>query len=102
MTKFDKTQFRKDSEYLFYGDEFVARFKNRKGDMAGFIAFLVKNVTVEEYFEAMKTRSPLNILEERGYVATSMKRMLTQAGYPATVEGMNRYVADQVAKYSKR
>jgi len=48
MSKFDPKLFNKDSEYLMYNGLFVARFK--RGGMADFRKFLVKNFSVEEYF----------------------------------------------------
>lgn len=72
---------------------FIARFKYRRSDQAGFISFLIKNFTVEEYFERMENgESPLNILESKGYLGASVKRDLKNVGFEPTLEGRTSYL----------
>ena len=73
MSKFTKEGFEFFGGYLTYGPDkrFVARFKYRGGatKLGEFKAFLIKNVPVEEYFEAYKQGlAPLTIAFSRGFV----------------------------------
>lgn len=98
MAKFDKAAFNWDGMYLTYGTDrkFVARFKLR-GDKAGFQSFLINNFTVEEYFSAMTpTMPPAKVLESKGYVSATVKRILKEAGYPQTADGKTAYLKKQV------
>lgn len=96
MTKFNKTKFT-TGECLIYEGEFIARFKRNKKNRSGFISFLVKNFTVEEYLDKRnKGISPMMILEAKGYVSLTVKNVLKAAGYEATVVGYNQYIQDQV------
>lgn len=76
MTKFNKEQFNFDGMYLTYGEDrrFVARFK--RGGMASFKSFLVKNFSVEEYFYKMDKcgHPPLTVLELKGYVSPAVRK----------------------------
>jgi len=49
-------------------EAFVARFKYGKSRKASFLTFLIKNVTVEEYFARMADdETPIGIVESKGY-----------------------------------
>jgi len=103
MTAFDKARFQKDGDFLFYGEQrqFIARFKRNGRDRAGFISFLCKNFTVEEYVAAYKGgTAPAEILRTKGYVSATVKRILRDAGYPQTQEGFKTYITDQIEKRS--
>lgn len=107
MTKFVEELFSYDGEYLMYGEGYpkirkcVARFKRNKGDRAGFISFLVKNFHVEEYFRDLEAgRTPVGILEAKGYVSATVKKALKSMGYEPTVEGRKKFGEDQVKKYA--
>ena len=97
------TAFTKDSlsgtEYVNYQDgRFVARFKYAKGSKASFIAFLIKNFTVEEYFARLDSKeAPLEILQSKGYVQPHIKKMLKAAGLPETAAGFAQLVEQRVA-----
>lgn len=78
MTKFDKTSFNYFGGYLTYGPDrkFVARFKHRGPfTKAVFLKELIKNHTVESYFDQLKTKAPLAILTDAN-----------QAWWDATIE----------------
>ena len=94
MTKFTKENFHYHGGYRTYGyvgmrgdtyvreDEFVARFKYNAGDRGRFVTFLIKNFTVEEYFAAREAGySPLDILESRGFVSTTLRKQMKRAGW---------------------
>ena len=99
MTSFKKENFRKDGMYLSYvldetsefydpqenyRGKFVARFKYQRGAAGTFQTFLIKNFTVEEYFDRLTAgEAPLTILESKGYILPPIKRR----GYPVTPEG---------------
>lgn len=97
MTAFVKSDFT-PGMYAMYQGKFVARFKH--GGRSDFLAFLVKNFTVEEYFARLEAgETPLNILESKGFVAARVKKLLKAAGFPQTVDGMQAYVASQMREY---
>ena len=99
MSKFDKNSFNFDGMYLTYGSDrkFVARFK--RGGMSHFRSFLIKNFTVEEYFAKCEAKiAPLTILEEKGYLLPHVAKLMKQLGYPATVEGKDLYIKNQILK----
>jgi len=104
--KFERAKFDKGMYLNYYRVEgerpvFVARFKYRRSDQAGFITFLIKNFTVEEYFDRMANdESPLDILESKGYLASSIKRDLKQMGYQPSFEGRTAYLQAQASKYA--
>lgn len=105
MTKFDKTLFNSDSEYVTYGSDhkFVARFKYGRGGKGSFITFLIKNFTVEEYFAQYDSgKAPLEILQSKGYLLPHIKKMLKQEGYEVSTAGYNAYINYRVAKYSTK
>ncbi len=100
MTAFTKTNLKFDGMYLMYYGEgssvgnFVARFK--RGASGTFTTFLIKNFTVEEYFERREAgETPLEIVESKGYLLPHIKKWLKQYGYPVTVAGFKQMVADQ-------
>lgn len=90
--KFDKTNFTCDGGYLSYNGNFVARFKYNRRDIAGFKSFLIKNFSVEEYFELAKTMAPLTILESKGYFSKTMQLNLARMGYEPSPAGLNAYL----------
>ena len=102
MTKFQKDNFQYSGGFLTYDNKTVARFKNRAIDKTGFVSFLIKNFSVDEYFTlyAAPRATPAEILESKGYVSTTVKKLLKSAGYPATFEGKQQYLKDTVAKYT--
>jgi hypothetical protein len=70
---------------------FVARFKYSGKDKARFLTFLINNFTPEEYFAAYNTPNPANpwkntfspspILEAKGYISATLRKMMKDAGY---------------------
>ena len=106
MNKFNKELFNYSGGYLTYGQypdrpKFVARFKYKGGDKAGFQSFLLKHFTVEEYFGRLAAgEAPLTILESKGYVSANLKKALKAAGFAPTQEGKSMYITQQVAKYA--
>lgn len=107
MTKFARDSFDFFGGYLTYGPErrFVARFKYNRRDKAGFISFLIKNFTVEEYFGMYGdglNMSPVAILETKGYVSTTVKSSLKFLGLPQTQEGFKQLIKLQVAAHEAR
>ena len=94
MTQFVKEQFAIDREYVHYNGKFVARFKHKPGSKASFVAFLIKNFTVEEYFAARESGlAPLQIVESKGYILPHIKKWLKEAGLPLTREGVAMLLA---------
>jgi len=92
MTKFVKSEF-SQGEYTTYQGKFVARFK--RAGRGPFLTFLCKNFTVDEYFSRLdKNEAPLTILESKGYLQPHVRKMLKAKGYPVTVEGKNKMLAD--------
>lgn len=102
MSKFTKENFNWDGMYLTYGSErkFVARFKHRGGDCASFTNFLIKNFTVEEYFDLTEKQNvlPLKALENKGYVSPTVKKILKNSGFPPTREGVNMFFEAQAKR----
>lgn len=81
-TNWDATLLNYGGGYLTYGvrysrkEKFVARFKHCPRDRAGFQSFLVKNFTPDEYFARLDAgETPAGILESKGYVSATVKRM---------------------------
>ena len=113
MTQFDKEKFHYHGGYLMYHgtyegqptyDEvygkdkihpsrigmpvelFIARFKYVFFQGA-FKNFLVKNFTVEEFAEGYKAgKSPLTMLEEKGFMTPQAKKLCKQNGMKPTQE----------------
>jgi hypothetical protein len=97
--QFVKEQFNFDGMYLTYGPErrFVARFK-RRSDKGSFQAFLIKNFTVEEYFDRIEAKeSPLMIVEDKGYILPHIKRWLKERGYEVSKAGFEKWMKNQAA-----
>jgi hypothetical protein len=96
MTKFVKEQFT-SGEYAMYNGRFVARFK--RGGRASFLSFLVKNFTVEEYFQKLEGEkmAPLTILESKGYLLPHIKKWLKEGGYEVTPAGFRKMIEDQIS-----
>tara|TARA_R100001377_G_C3119072_1_gene85309 strand:- start:337 stop:573 length:237 start_codon:yes stop_codon:yes gene_type:complete len=76
MNTFNREQFNFDGLYLTYdfldGERgaFVGRFKYNRSIAKRFITFLIKNITVTEYFNLLETgQSPMKILMDRGFKA---------------------------------
>jgi hypothetical protein len=92
MSKFDKEMFSFDGMYLTYGAErkFVARFK--RGGMASFKSFLIKNFAVEEYFTLSADMAPLEILATKGFVMPSTAKMLKKFGFEPNAAGQKAYI----------
>lgn len=90
MTTFVKQNFNFDGMYLTYQGEFVARFK--RGGMASFRNFLVKNFSVNEYFNAMLEESPLEILATKGFVMPKTAKMLKKFGFEPNAAGQKAYI----------
>lgn len=106
MTKFNKAQFEKFGGYVHYimddGErKFVYRDRNNRA--GGLITFLIKNFTVEEYFQRLNAlETPLHILESKGYILPHIKKWLKEGGYPVTREGYRAFLAKRVADTNKR
>jgi len=99
--EFKRENFYYSGGYLTYDNKFVARFKYSASDKASFTTFLIKNFTVEEYFNKLENESPLIILKSKGYISNSIKRMLKANGYPVTLEGEKQHMKDQIAEWEK-
>lgn len=95
MTKFENSKFRKSGDFLLYDNVVIARFK--RGGMAHFRSFMVKNFSVEKYFDKMDntTLAPLEILAQKGYVSYHVTKLLKKLGYPVTQQGQSQYLLDQ-------
>lgn len=122
MTAFNKADFRWDGMYLMYEGEqgycaerydenahptrvgkvrpmFIARFKYGNKPYKTWINFLVKNFTVEEYATRMSLKeTPLAIMESKGFIEPSTKKMCRAAGYPETVDGFRQMIRDRVKR----
>ncbi len=97
MTKFENKRFTYDGMYLHYDGKFVARFKY--GGMVAFKKFLRENFTVEEYFDLLDSgMTPMGVLETKGYVSPNAAKILKRRGYPATQEGLNQMLDDDIAR----
>lgn len=95
MTKFNKEQFNFDGMYLTYGSDrkFVARFKYAKDGKGTFVTYLIKNFTVEEYFDRLEAgEAPLTVLMDKGYLTPFIKKVLKNSGYPVTKAGLESYI----------
>ena len=90
--KFEKSKFNYHGGYLTYNNRVVARFKHCPRDKGRFVTFLIKNFTVKEYFEKSAEQSPAKILQEKGYVSTTVRMLLKAHGFPQTVQGFSDYL----------
>lgn len=106
MTKFDKDQFNYFGGYLTYGQyperpKFIARFKYSSRDKAGFLTFLIRNFTVEEYLGRIEAgETPVGILESKGYVSSTIKKILKEAGFEPNIVGKQQYLKQINARYA--
>ena len=101
MTQFSNENLNDANGWLSYGPErkFVANFAKRGGGKATFIKFLIKNFTVEEYFEMLDAgKAPLAIVEAKGYVLPHIKTMLKQRGLPQTQAGLTIMLQQNISK----
>ena len=91
-TLFNKTEFNFDGMYLTYGQDrkFVARFK--RGGMAAFKNFLVKNFSVEEYFALTEDLAPIEILATKGFVTPNTAKILKKFGFEPNAAGQKAYI----------
>lgn len=97
MTAFQKTNFNRNGDCVTYNGKFVARFKHKKRDCVHFINFLCSKFDVEEYFGMLEQGyTPVGALETKGYVSTTVKRILRDHGYPETQAGRDQYLRDQM------
>lgn len=99
MTKFAKENFDNSGGYVTYGEDrkFVARFKYAKAGAGSFITFLIKNFTVEEYFDRMAAgEAPLKIVEDKGYLLPHIKTWLKRDGYEVSKAGFDKYIQDRI------
>ena len=92
MTKFENAKFRKSGDFLLYDNEVIARFK--RGGMSHFRSFMVKNFSVEEYFDKFNntTLAPMEILEQKGYVSFNVCKVLKKLGFEQTQAGLKQYL----------
>jgi hypothetical protein len=98
MTAFEKSKFEYGGGYLSYEGQFVARFKYKPSNRAGFVSFLMKNFTVEEFFgRRADDKSPMSILQSKGYVSAHVKKWLIEAGLPPTLAGQEEFMRRQAA-----
>tara|TARA_Y100000588_G_C13768068_1_gene716959 strand:- start:101 stop:466 length:366 start_codon:yes stop_codon:yes gene_type:complete len=109
--RFTRENLRKDGMYLTYTGPlpanakrgFIARFKTDRRDMGPFTTFLIKNFTVEEYFDAYAADvPPLKILESKGYMSRNAKAACKREGFPVTPEGFEAAVKASWAKWDAK
>ena len=82
MTKFERESFEFFGDTLTYKGRFVARFKYNKSGLAGWISFMIKNISVEEYFDAYEAgNAPLQIMNAFGYVSPNIKKAIKMGSY---------------------
>lgn len=107
MTMFIKENFYPTGEYVNYRHngnmKFVARFKHAKASKSSFINFLIKNFTVEEYFNRLEgeREAPLSILQSKGYLQPHIKKMLKERGYEVSTAGYHKMIANACAVAAK-
>lgn len=89
--KFVRSQFNYHGGYLHYtvnaseptSVRFIARFKHVPGNRSGFVKFLSKHFTVEEYLARIDAgEAPLTILESKGYVCAHILKWLATGQIP--------------------
>jgi len=95
MSTFHQSGFNFDGEYLSYftveGErKFVARFK--RGGMASFRNFLIKNFSIEEYFSMSEDLAPLEILATKGFVMPKTAKILKKFGFEPNAAGQKAYL----------
>jgi len=109
MTKFKRSDFEYSGGYLTYRPDwdlparFIARFKYARKDKPGFLSFLIKNFSVEEYFSMrdVEKMAPVEILETKGYVSKTVKDLLAYSGYSPDRAGYDAYLKAQTEKWLK-
>lgn len=96
----DKALLVNTTEYVHYNGQFVARFKYRpRGLKPSFMKFLKANFTPAEYFGLRaQNKTPVDILESKGWIAPHVKEMVEKAGFPGTPEGRNAFIKQRVNK----
>lgn len=92
--------------YLSYGAgvfqaKFVARFKYTARDRAGFQKFLIANFSPTEYFSQLLDSTPADVLKTKGYISTTIKRLLKQGGYSIDQDGLHSMQRDAAARYQQ-
>ncbi len=99
MTAFIRANFQIHNGWIRYDNKFVARF--RTAGATGFASFLVKNFSVEEYFDRLEgnDEAPLKIAESKGYILPHIKKWLKRDGYPVTRAGYEAYLDARIASY---
>jgi len=107
MTKFTKENLSTAGGYVHYhpytddyrNSKFVARFKYARSGESSFKAFLIKNFTVEEYFEQLDAGvAPLKIVEAKGYLLPHIKKWLKERGLPQTQAGFDMMIQQNISK----
>jgi len=102
MTMFVKDNFVNSGGYITYNGKFVARFKHARDGVSSFITCLVKNFTVEEYFELLDSgKAPLTIAESKGYLLPHIKSWLKRDGYPVNTAGYKQFIEDRIGRRLK-
>ena len=99
MTQFSNENLNDSNGWISYGPErkFVANFAKRGGGKADFVKFLIKNFTVEEYFDRMAAgETPLKIAEDKGYFLPHIKKWLKRDGYEVSKAGFDKYIQDRI------
>jgi len=103
-TKHPNTPRTKLSDWSHLDRRFVARFKyfNPGRSANHFVKFLMKNFTVEEYFEARKSgKTPAHILKEKGYICYNIQKKMKERGFPITPEGKKLYDEEMIKVWEK-
>jgi hypothetical protein len=100
MSTFHQSGFSFDGMYLVYNTvegerKFVARFK--RGGMASFRNFLIKNFSIQEYFSMMEDHAPLEILATKGFVMPKTAKMLKKFGFEPNAAGQKAYLEAMMA-----
>ena len=96
MNTFVKANFKIAGDMVYYNDNFVARFKHCKRDRTHFLNFLTANFTPDEYQNMLvEGYTPTDALKTKGYVSTTVKRILKQEGYPQTQAGFQQFIQNR-------
>jgi len=90
MSTFHQSGFKFDGMYLTYDNMFVAKFK--RGGMASFRNFLIKNFSIEEYFSMSEDLAPLEILATKGFVMPKTAKILKKFGFEPNAAGQKAYL----------
>jgi hypothetical protein len=93
MTVFDKYKFDISNAYISYERRFVAKFKYKPRNAPGFVSFLIKNFTVEEFFGRVDAGESIDLIaESKGYLQPHIRKLLVEAGLPVTPAGRDEYL----------